>query len=315
MTEAPQSEQEQRSTDRRQPTQDRRQNDRRNENMRRGPMTVAFAIMWVAITGYFIGLTSPMTASVDPDDASPLIAAQESDDEKIANGVDGRFTIPASSYAEIADRATSVNDSWTTRLAMLKEAPYDPLIETPRSEAEMLESLLTRQNLRAFAGAPPTVPHTIDQRSSRACLACHGQGIKTKSLRAAKMSHQFLENCTQCHVEQTSPNAAVSQSVLFRDNSFVGKQEQALGERASKNAPPVIPHSTWMRSDCLSCHGHAANPGMRTTHAWRQNCTQCHAGTPSLDQIEIQFHKARFLPPLEIEIQIQSSKQQNTPNE
>lgn len=277
-------------------------------------MTVAFAIMWVAITGYFIGLTSPMTASVDSDDdASPLIAVQESDDEKSADSADGRFTIPASSYAEIADRATSGNDSWTTRLTMLKEVPYDPHANTSRSEAEMHESLQTRQNLRAFAGAPPTVPHTINQQSSRACLACHGEGIKTKSLRAAKMSHQFLENCTQCHVEQTSPNATVSQSVLFRENSFEGRPEQALGERASENAPPVIPHSTWMRSDCLSCHGRSAHPGMRTTHAWRQNCTQCHAGSPSLDQIEIP--KARFLPPLEIQIPIQNPRQQDTPNE
>jgi nitrate reductase cytochrome c-type subunit len=44
---------------------------------------------------------------------------------------------------------------------------------------------------RAFNGAPPTIPHPVDQMSSNSCMACHGDGVKTATLRISKMSHQF----------------------------------------------------------------------------------------------------------------------------
>jgi cytochrome c-type protein NapB len=56
----------------------------------------------------------------------------------------------------------------------------------------------------------------------------------------------------------------------------------------------VVPHTTWMRNDCLSCHGRTASPGLETTHAWRKNCLQCHAPSAELDQTGVP--KVDFLP-------------------
>jgi nitrate reductase (cytochrome), electron transfer subunit len=64
----------------------------------------------------------------------------------------------------------------------------------------------------------------------------------------------------------------------------------ALRERASRRAfdgaPPTIPHSTLMRTDCLSCHGPQGLYGLRTPHPERQSCLQCHAPGAHLDQYQ-----------------------------
>jgi cytochrome c-type protein NapB len=46
----------------------------------------------------------------------------------------------------------------------------------------------------------------------------------------------------------------------------------------------VIPHPTHMRENCESCHGVAGPHGLRTPHAERQSCTQCHAPDAKLDR-------------------------------
>ena len=123
--------------------------------------------------------------------------------------------------------------------------------------------------------------HPIDQRTSTACVACHGEGAKTASLRVPRMSHPFLTNCLQCHVEN---NPAQKLAALFRENSFTGLEAPKEGPRAFAGAPPQIPHATWMRSDCMSCHGSSGLHGIRTTHPWRMNCQQCHVPSASSDQ-------------------------------
>ena len=54
--------------------------------------------------------------------------------------------------------------------------------------------------------------------------------------------------------------------------------------RASSVAPPVMPHSTLMRVNCLACHGPNGYRGLRTTHPERLNCVQCHAVAAEADQ-------------------------------
>jgi cytochrome c-type protein NapB len=46
-----------------------------------------------------------------------------------------------------------------------------------------------------------------------------------------------------------------------------------------------VPHTTFMRESCLSCHGPTGADPIRTTHAWRTNCLQCHAPSAVLDQL------------------------------
>jgi cytochrome c-type protein NapB len=70
------------------------------------------------------------------------------------------------------------------------------------------------------------------------------------------------------------------------ETAFVGVYRAGPGERANPGAPPTIPHHTWMRENCNSCHGLVTRPGTRTTHPWLTNCTQCHAPSAAHDQVE-----------------------------
>jgi cytochrome c-type protein NapB len=149
---------------------------------------------------------------------------------------------------------------------------FDPVRKT---DDMILAAIGDRARRRAYDGAPPTVPHPIDQFSAAACVACHRDGIKVGDRVASKMSHGFLSNCTQCHVSELSYVASPGGVELA--SSFVGVERAGRGERASPGAPPIIPHHVWMRENCLSCHGTLTREGIRSTHPWLSNCQQCHA--------------------------------------
>ena len=273
----------------------------------RGAIVIAVAIMWIAVTGYFIGLNSPMSgpaAAASRDPLSPSIAdgadrdTERGDTESgDADRGDEDSAIEATSYLKIAAAQVGPNRGLETQLAALKQEQFPP----SESIAPQLErkpaALAARAALRAFNGAPPTVPHTIDQMSDKACMSCHKDGLRSASIRAAKMPHPYYINCTQCHIESAAKTFAVAE---FRDNAFQGLNAPLAGERASPQAPPATPHSTWLRNDCLSCHGRTAHAGMRTSHPERRQCLQCHPTSAQLNQTNLDF-APEFLPPLMIE--------------
>lgn len=152
-----------------------------------------------------------------------------------------------------------------------------------RSDEERDAALEARDARRAYDGAPPTIPHAIDQRGFPDCLACHGAAVRIDGKIAPTMSHRRYDNCVQCHVVDADPRPG-GKAPEGVPNSFVGVSAANPGERAWPEAPPTIPHPTNMRSDCLACHGPLGKPGLRTTHPWRQSCTQCHAPSAELDQ-------------------------------
>lgn len=154
------------------------------------------------------------------------------------------------------------------------------------NQADKLNSLAIRSQRRAFNGAPPVIPHAVEQTNDEACYACHGGGAIVGQLVANEMPHGRLSNCIQCHVASpprflTDSNSAVETKV---SNSFAGLPAPRSGPRAFQGAPPSIPHSTWMRERCLSCHGGKGWPGLEVTHRWRANCLQCHATSAPLEQ-------------------------------
>jgi cytochrome c-type protein NapB len=100
------------------------------------------------------------------------------------------------------------------------------------------------------------------------------------------MSHSHLSNCTQCHIE--SSRSDLPFAAEFPETGFVGVYRAGPGERASPGAPPTIPHHTWMRENCTSCHGLVTRSGTRTTHPWLTNCAQCHAPSAALDQVQFE---------------------------
>ncbi len=157
---------------------------------------------------------------------------------------------------------------------------WQPLIADPA--AARARTLAARAARRAFDGAPPVMAHSRNFVRTKTCLDCHADGIRLGDRFGSPLSHPHLVQCTQCHVEST--NLEVPPSGTPVANLFEGMAAPPGAVRPWAEAPPVIPHTTLMRTDCLSCHGPAAYAGLRTDHPQRTNCVQCHAVAASLDQ-------------------------------
>jgi nitrate reductase (cytochrome), electron transfer subunit len=250
-------------------------------------LLVAFVVASLAVVGYFTGLQAPMRVT------SPSTMGNDNDDREVSPAALGVGVLPATHYKDMA--AVTRDRRTQTQLTSLKSS-VDPLAEIQIDPQDKLAALYQRKQNRAFNGAPPTVPHPIEQQSDASCVACHQEGAMTQTLRIPRMSHTFLANCTQCHIEN-SPRHMPKAS--FRESEFVGLAAPVEGPRAFAGAPPQIPHSTWMRSDCLSCHGNEGRHGIRTTHPWRSSCQQCHVPSAEMDQSPLTA-VPQFLPALEI---------------
>lgn len=207
--------------------------------------------------------------------------------------------IPTIRYAEIPQTAMGPTAALQATLVELPIKPYDLFAEIQPSAADKEASSTLRASRRAFNGAPPVIPHDIQNTNDAACYACHAGGTQIADLKASVMSHQFLDNCTQCHAP---PPPAPFQDVDARvETTFVGLPAPKSGERAFPGAPPTIPHSQWMREKCTACHGGPNGwAGMESTHPWRSNCTQCHAPSAELDQAIPVDGAVPMLPPLEV---------------
>lgn len=194
--------------------------------------------------------------------------------------------IPARSYTEILSNPLSENDHWKSSIADLAANRPDLYAEVKNSPELLAKALAERAENRAFAGAPPTVPHPIKQTGDLACAACHTDGVQVRGRTASPMSHPFMTNCTQCHVssDASGPLDPELSGPMSKESVFVGMAEPTGGPVAWAGAPPQIPHQTWMRDDCASCHGSLGKEGMKSTHPWRQNCMQCHAPSSKFDQ-------------------------------
>lgn len=135
-------------------------------------------------------------------------------------------------------------------------------------------SLKTYYNNRAFYGAPPSIPHTVEERNmgGNSCLKCHENGgfVTKYSAYAPVTPHPEKINCRQCHVPIISED-------LFVATNWSRTKGPSIGNSALMTSPPIIPHQIQLRENCLSCHaGPSAPKEIRTTHPNRINCRQCH---------------------------------------
>lgn len=225
-------------------------------------------VLGLTLVGFIEGITDPKA----------IATSNQADVPREGSG-----DVPqAVAYRQMADAQLSPNADFLSSLSALKsERPsiFDPVQRTDQMKQEALQD---RLRTRAFDGAPPVIPHVIQQQSAASCLACHGEGIRMGDKVATKVSHPQYTSCTQCHVE--SSTSGPINSVQTTENSFTGLQRSGPGLRAYAGAPPTIPHTLWLRNDCTSCHGLVARPGLRTTHPWLSNCVQCHAASEQLNQ-------------------------------
>jgi cytochrome c-type protein NapB len=234
----------------------------------------AMSAVALALVGMVVGFGHPAPGWQPP--PSPVVHATGHE-------------LPAVLYHEMNGKARGPNRAYTSDLATaVGHAP--PITEGQPFDAKLrAEAVARRKARRAYNGAPPTIPHPVDANDVTSCYQCHGEGKVIGELVAPRISHQRYTNCTQCHapVAVGAPGTVEGFEVV---NTFVGAPSAGRGQRAYAGAPPTIPHTTSMREDCASCHGNLGLVGLRTSHPWRANCTQCHAPSAALDQ-------ARFTDP------------------
>lgn len=150
--------------------------------------------------------------------------------------------------------------------------PTVPLRAGPPTDVRGTE----RAGRRAYAGAPPVIPHGL---LGMDCLQCHGalavnlptRGLSPASPHALTRGMGSAARCVQCHVYRQTDGE-------FRTSSIVGLAPLARpGARAHAFAPPTIPHRLFMRENCVACHaGERAAAAIRTRHPERTRCQQCH---------------------------------------
>ncbi len=229
---------------------------------REGPIwTVILAVaLGVAVAGLYQG-TRPSRPTTTPHRAPPEASTSP-------------HVVPGQAYAALRERRYGPSTKVSSDITKLREKLPKLTDEVVLTAGLRRSAVAGRAERRAYDGAPPTIPHAVDEKSASACLACHAKGVEVNGKVARVMSHTFRANCTQCHIptvqrwDHKAPRAV---------NSFIGLPSPGEGPRAWGGAPPTIPHGIWMREDCHSCHGVAGPPGLRTTHPERVSCLQCHA--------------------------------------
>ncbi|NMO14900.1 hypothetical protein HPC49_05970 [Pyxidicoccus fallax] len=223
----------------------------------------------LAFTGYVAG-TRPAPERPEPVSRPAVTATSER----------------APSYQELREARRGDNARMYDGAMDVLRQGLEPLkptaVATVQQRAQAVES---RKAHRAYDGAPPTIPHEVDQLGTPGCLACHGQGMKLGERIAPRISHPPYQSCNQCHVVEVAPKPLAPHPDVPA-NRFVGRASAGVGARAWQGAPPTMPHTEQMRTECASCHGPTGRPGLRTSHPERQNCVQCHASSAALDQRE-----------------------------
>ncbi len=161
-----------------------------------------------------------------------------------------------------------------SRAALMEHSRNTGLAVDLQPAAEVrTRSLKGYYSLRAYAGAPPVVPHEIDPEVLRtqSCNICHERGgfVAKFNAYAPVTPHPQYANCLQCH--------ARSGEGQFVEIDWRSNKKPVLHRPALPGNPPPIPHALQLRANCLACHaGPAAVSEVRTSHPERLNCRQCH---------------------------------------
>jgi cytochrome c-type protein NapB len=172
---------------------------------------------------------------------------------------------------------------------------------TTRERSAHPRTLRTFRFLRGYPGAPPRIPHgvTAEEYRTGACRECHERG--GYSLRFAAYvpvtPHPEMGGCLQCHVGDDLamgflvPGADPNTRCVQCHGPSGGTPQAAaaatwaaavwppLDARIPDRRPPTIPHDLMFREDCVACHsGPGAVTEIRTPHASRTECRDCHVG-------------------------------------
>lgn len=173
----------------------------------------------------------------------------------------------------------------------------EPAARTVRSAHP--RTLATARFLRAFPGSPPRIPHplTAEEFRTDGCRTCHERGGYSTRFSAyvPLTPHPERGICLQCHVGVDSvvgtadpgadPNSRCSLCHAANGGppqpgaslTWATTVWPVLPRVTPDQSPPPIPHDLQFRENCVACHsGPAAVMEVRTKHAVRANCRQCH---------------------------------------
>lgn len=221
--------------------------------------------------------------------ASLIVASRRSDD--------GRASASSDVTTPIIE---SPGDPLRAEAEVFRTAPaslaIDPASDMRRGSHP--RTLKTYRGLRAYPGAPPRIPHGLnpDEALKGGCKTCHERGGYSYRFDAYVpiTPHPDMGMCLQCHVGDAKlmaipmpsldPSARCMQchsagGQRWKDSgtTFRPIQWPQLMHVNVGDAPPPIPHTLEMRTNCLSCHAApSAVQEIRTKHANRSNCRQCH---------------------------------------
>ena len=150
--------------------------------------------------------------------------------------------------------------------------------------------------LRAYPGAPPRIPHgfTADEFRTGACTTCHQRGGYSPRFDAyvPVTPHPEMPACLQCHVGRDEVTGVslpdLDPSTICRQCHVPGAARLTEGlvdwrplpwkaPAVASGFPPLIPHDSFFRGNCLACHsGPSAVAEIRTDHPDRYDCRGCH---------------------------------------
>jgi nitrate reductase (cytochrome), electron transfer subunit len=174
--------------------------------------------------------------------------------------------------ARVPPVEAAATPSLPSEVGMYQRAGRAPDYAAMPTEPNRTRTLAVFYARRDYAGAPPIIPHAVDDRdaSGRGCLVCHASGGWVPRFNAFTpvTPHPELAACGECHVREATP----------RVSPATGPAPPARGRPAMPGSPPPIPHDLEMRETCLACHaGPGAVAEIRTSHPERVSCRQCHA--------------------------------------
>lgn len=249
--------------------------EQRKTRTTKAAILVVAGVFTISVSGYFMGLRQTMSETSTP---APITSQSETAHETAPHTV-----ATAVSYTELAQHPLGPNAGFHSRLSQLKTSgAQSGIMDT--SDSELLRA--HRIARRAYEGAPPTVPHPIDQHTAAACLQCHTKATRIGNVVAPALSHPAYTSCIQCHVSSKGLGSRWNTAAfdLHTGNRFDGDFSETKGHRAYPDSPPTIPHKIAMRQNCMSCHGPLGTSPIRTTHPDRQSCTQCHVPGAHVDK-------------------------------
>lgn len=226
-------------------------------------------VMAAALVGFLVGIDVRA-----PDDVSELMLPTTTHDSQ-------SHALAAQSYADMRITKASPNENWRSDFEQIPRADTSSIKEIKPDADARARALAARADRRAFDGAPPVIPHSVDSGSSANCISCHAESVRLGNATAKLMPHAYMASCLQCHAPA---NGSLFDPMPVAPNSFVGRPAPGPGSRAWNGAPPIIPHTTQLRTNCLSCHGPTGQAGLRTPHPAQTSCLQCHSPSAALDQ-------------------------------